>query len=150
MHFKIKIQCNEHGSFEQHAGSHLQGSGCPACTKSYSKMENNWLDSFGIIIQKQKRLNMPDGTYVIADGYDPTTNTVYEFWGDFWHGNPSKYNLEDQNPVTKTTFGELYNRTIHKLNLYKKAGYNTKYIWESHWTNEQIKEYKNENQKDKN
>ena len=31
----------------------------------------------------------------IVDGYDSKTNTIYEFNGDFWHGNPNIYNLTD-------------------------------------------------------
>lgn len=30
---KIKIQCKEHGEFEQRVDSHLHGSGCPRCSK---------------------------------------------------------------------------------------------------------------------
>lgn len=25
-----------------------------------------------------------------VDGFDPIINTIYEFYGDFWHGNPKK------------------------------------------------------------
>ena len=28
---KVKIICHEHGQFEQRAGSHLKGEGCPSC-----------------------------------------------------------------------------------------------------------------------
>ena len=34
-HEKVKIVCSEHGFFEQTAGSHLTGSGCPRCAGSY-------------------------------------------------------------------------------------------------------------------
>jgi hypothetical protein len=30
-HNKVKIRCKKHGEFEQEAGSHLQGVGCPQC-----------------------------------------------------------------------------------------------------------------------
>lgn len=30
---KITITCSEHGDFEQHAGSHLRGAGCPICAR---------------------------------------------------------------------------------------------------------------------
>jgi hypothetical protein len=68
-----------------------------------------------------------------ADGYDPSTRTVYEFWGDFWHGNPKLYNKEDINPATNTTFGELYERTLNKRRLITDHGYSLVEIWEDDW-----------------
>jgi hypothetical protein len=36
---KVKIICKEHGVFEQIAGSHLNGRGCPMCGKRYLSKE---------------------------------------------------------------------------------------------------------------
>ena len=41
-------------------------------------------------------------------------NCVFEYHGDFWHGNPKIYNQEEMNSITKTTYGELYNKTLKK------------------------------------
>ena len=30
-----------------------------------------------------------------ADGYDENTKTIYEFHGDYWHGNPKKHDSEN-------------------------------------------------------
>ncbi len=68
-----------------------------------------------------------------ADGYCKKTNTIFEFHGDFWHGNPNKYNPNEINKVTKCTFGELYKKTLVKEKKIKKLGYNIVKMWESDW-----------------
>jgi hypothetical protein len=68
-----------------------------------------------------------------VDGYDPITNTVYEFLGDYYHGNPNIYNSEECNKTCHKTYGKLYLDTITRLNIIKLLGYNVKYIWESDW-----------------
>ena len=41
-----------------------------------------------------------------VDGYDPATNTIYEFLGDYWHGNPKTNgkNMFRKNYATNKTF----------------------------------------------
>ena len=70
-----------------------------------------------------------------VDGYNPITNTIYEFLGDYWHGNPLKYKSNDIHPESKITFGELYNKTMKKFQILKENGYSVKYIWEIDWKN---------------
>ena len=65
-----------------------------------------------------------------ADAYVPETNTVYEFHGKFWHGCPKYFNKNDINPMTKTTYGELYKKTLDRENLIKNAGYELIVKWE--------------------
>ena len=72
------------------------------------------------------------------DGYDPTTNTIYEFNGDFWHGNPKIYPT-GFNKVTNCDFEILYIRTLVRSENITNSGYNLISIWESEWK-EQKKE----------
>lgn len=47
-----------------------------------------WLNL--INIPKEKRqitISILNKKYKV-DAFDDTTNTIYEFYGDFWHGNP--------------------------------------------------------------
>ena len=74
---------------------------------------------------------MSNGKRTSVDGYDPKTNTVYEFHGDFWHGNPVVYNPSDINNKNKKTFGQLYQETIDKENRIRQNGYNLVVIWEN-------------------
>ena len=126
---KISIVCKKHGIFNQTASDHLSGHGCISCGSeiSVSKLESKWLDFLNIGNQyRQHKISK----YTV-DGFDPTTNTIYEFNGDFWHGNPNKYNSNDLNPLTNTTFGRLYKNTINREKWFIKNGYNVISIWES-------------------
>lgn len=40
---KVVIICGEHGAFEQAAGNHLTGSGCPRCAGRYSPTTEEWI-----------------------------------------------------------------------------------------------------------
>ena len=68
-----------------------------------------------------------------ADGYCKETNTIYEFHGDYGHGNPNIYHGSQFNKTTKRTFGELYQSTISKEQQIKDMGFNLITIWESEW-----------------
>lgn len=130
---KIKIICPSHGIFEQLPWGHLKY-GCRRCNVHKSKVEKEWLNSFNNKnIIRQHRL--PD-LKITVDGFDPLTNTVYEFYGDYWHGNPAKFNSYKVNTRTpkKKTFGELYQSTIDRECKIRKAGYNLITIWESDYT----------------
>lgn len=128
---KVEIICPIHGEFLQSANDHMRGFGCKSCGSeiSVSKLEVKWLDSLNIKIEnRQYKISK----YVV-DGYDPLTNTVYEFNGDFWHGNPKIHNSSDINPLTNSTFGHLYKKTLNKEKYLIKMGYNIISIWESEY-----------------
>jgi len=122
--------------FLQTPANHLTGRGCYKCATKISKCEIQWLNFLNIpFTWRQKKIKLYDKTYIV-DAYDPTTNTIYEFYGDFWHGNPKKYNLKEINKKTGTTFEELYNKTIKKEHQLLSHGYKIISIWESDWVNE--------------
>jgi hypothetical protein len=127
----ITIICPKHGEFDQQAGNHLQGHGCSKCTSYVSKSETEWLDSLDIPHEyRQKTLRVDDVRYRV-DAYNPTTNTVYEFNGDYWHGNPTRHNPDEINERSGRTFGELYQATLDKRASLETAGYAVVSIWES-------------------
>ncbi len=133
---KISITCPLHGVFKQTADGHINARhSCPKCSSLVWRKENQWLDNIGVPDTqhtRQVRIRIGNKT-IIADGFDPDTNTIYEFWGDFWHGNLHKYNPDDVNPVTKTTFGELHATTLQKIDIIRGLGYNLISIWESEY-----------------
>ena len=108
--------------------------------KSYSKGQIEWLnylcvntpDIRHMINNDEGEFNIPNSNYR-ADGYSKINNTIYEYHGDFWHGNPKIYNLDDINSVTKTTYKELYNKTIQKQSFCEDNHYKYVSIWESEW-----------------
>jgi very-short-patch-repair endonuclease len=129
----ITITCKEHGDFYQKPTNHLQGKGCTKCVKKFGIKENKWLDSLNI---KERQVRI--GKYIV-DGYDESTNTIYEFNGDFWHGNPELYNGTDMNSLLNKTFGELYRNTIDREKYLIKKGYNFISIWENDFNKVLIK-----------
>ncbi len=136
----ILIYCKIHGYFTQRPANHLNGAICLKCSqKHFSKSQIQWLN----LIQSLYKITIQhaenNGEYTIpatrykADGYCKETNTIYEFHGDYWHGNPKRYNPEITNKTTHCTFGELYQKTLDKEILIKSMGYNLVTIWESDW-----------------
>ncbi len=132
---KLKIICFKHGEFYQAPQNHITGkTGCPQCVSTISNMETEWLNTWGIS-REFRNISIPGIGRLRVDGYSPPTNTVYEFHGDYWHGNPKIYDSEKYNDVSGFTFGELYQKTISKENLIKSLGYNLVVIWESDYKN---------------
>ncbi len=130
---KIKIICKVHGIFEQEAGSHLRGTGCPSCWGRISKAEIKWLNELGIPNDgehRQVKINV-NNRYYTVDGYDPRSKTIYLFNGDYWHGNPKKFSSTDINTRNKKTFGELYDNTILMEKTLKEHGYNVISKWDT-------------------
>ena len=136
----LTIICKTHGDFEQLPRVHLRPADCFRCShKSFSKKQIQWLE----IISKMKGINIqhalneneykiPNTTFK-SDGYCKETNTLYEFHGDFWHGNPKIYSGEKINPKNKKTFGELYQSTMIREQKLKSLGYNLVVMWEYDW-----------------
>ena len=109
------------------------GSSCPYCSKRISKLETEWLDYLKIDKKyRQVYVKLGNKKYSV-DAYVSETNTIYEFWGDYYHGNPKVYNLDDYNKTCKKTFRELYEKTIEKQNKIITNGYNFISIWEFEW-----------------
>lgn len=132
--YKIEIICPKHGSFWQRAGHHLEGGGCPICAKSgASKSEIKWLNYIGIPEEHRQAHLIVQGRHYFADGFDPITNTVYEFYGDYWHGNLEVFEPNAMNKKKGKTFKQLYDATVARENLLEQAGFKIISIWEKSW-----------------
>ena len=138
-HKYVVIICKIHGSFQQTPHSHMGGSGCPHCANAQhigriSKISMEWINMIKVnhpLLQTE--FQIPNTKYY-ADAFDPNTNTIYEFYGDYWHGNPKRYAPHIVNINTKCTMGELYERTMLRKNKCIELGYKYIEIWESQWT----------------
>lgn len=114
----------------------------------YSRKAIRWLNHISkknnIEIQHAEnggelRIELGNGKYYLVDGYCKDTNTVYEFHGDVFHGNPSIFNKEDKcHPYNDMTAGELLSYTIEKENNIKKIGFKLVTIWESEWDGKEM------------
>lgn len=92
-------------------------------------MEKEWLDMMNIN-NRNIYLNIGDKTLCV-DGFDKENNIIYEFYGDFFHGNPYIYNSEEINPRLNEPYGSLYIKTKEREKLILEHGYNLITIWES-------------------
>ncbi len=108
--------------------------------KKYSQGQIQWLKYMCVSTPDIRHiLNHDDGEYKIpgsryyADGYSDEELCIFEYHGDYWHGNPKIYNQEEINKSTRTTFGELYEKTLEKQRFCEESGYNYVSIWESEW-----------------
>lgn len=140
-HREIRIVCKTHGEFFMQAGNHLNGQNCPHCANSgYSQMAVDWIE------QEAKRRRLKDvwhalnggeflipGTRYAADGYHAKSNTIFEFYGDAFHGNPKVYKSTDTpHPFRRhKTAKELYLATVRKEQTLLALGYNLVTKWES-------------------
>ncbi len=136
----VQITCIEHdNTFYQIPNGHYRSSGCVKCHNSgYSNVAINWLKFISIYYNIQVNHADNGGEYRIhttrysADGYCAETNTVYEFHGDYWHGNPRIYNPNLVNHFGKP-FGELYKKTVLREQEIIGLGYTLVVMWESDW-----------------
>lgn len=132
---KIDIICPAHGVFNQTPSYHLRGAECPVCTISGRSAESKWLDFCGVpqtSRNRQVRIIIDNKLYKV-DGFIPETNTVYEFYGDYWHGNPLVFEQNQMNTNNGKSFRDLYEITINRRNSIVSAGYHIIEIWESDW-----------------
>lgn len=123
-----------------------RGFGCNVCSNplksgGYSKMAVAWLEEQaklrGTKIQHAGNIGeyrIPN-TRMRVDGYCRKTNTVFEFHGDDWHGNPNKWPRKVWKKVKPNCFSDktakqLYKKTIKRENLIRKLGYNLVVIWQ--------------------
>ena len=128
---KVCITCSIHGDFYQTPHIHLMGSGCQKCAKIVSASEIKWLDYINIDNKyRQKTIKVKDTLFKV-DAFNSITNTIYEFYGDFWHGNIKIYDRFQMNNLLNKTFGELYDKTIEREEFLRKNGFNVISMWES-------------------
>lgn len=134
----IKLLCSKHGWVEMNGGEHLVSRhGCPRCAvNNKSKAEEVWLQAMSVP-STQHTIVLENGKRAVVDGFDASSNTIYEFLGDFWHGHPSwhtKFNgVNDRNG---RTFESLFEETEKRLQLLHNMGYNIVYAWESDTQND--------------
>ena len=125
--------------FEQRAEHHIRGHGCPKCAcAGVSKISIEWLRLMKIVHDcTDLIMGDVDSEYKIegigrVDGFSKLRNTVYEFHGDYWHGNPKRF---DPSEVFHDviTFGDLYAKTLARDRSIQECGFELFVMWESEW-----------------
>lgn len=137
----VKFSCPDCGAdWKATPNTYRESVICPDChprVVGRSRVCAEWINSVAastgqkiVHADNEGEYRIP-GTRWRADGYCAETNTIYEFHGDFWHGNPKRYNLEDLNTIMGMTYGELFARTQARESAIKNMGYNLIVMWES-------------------
>ncbi|XP_065222349.1 uncharacterized protein LOC135846916 [Planococcus citri] len=100
----------------------------------FSKVSIGWLESFN----NDNIAHATNGGEVQicgakVDGFDSTTNTVYQFHGCFWHGCPECFDDDTINHVTNERMTDLYQKTMGRTEQLEEAGYTVVEMWECAW-----------------
>jgi G:T-mismatch repair DNA endonuclease (very short patch repair protein) len=75
-----------------------------------------------------------------VDYYLPDYDIAIEYFGDYWHLNPKKYNESFYNSQLKSTAIDIWRKDKDRLNIIKKEIKTIIVIWESSLINESILE----------
>lgn len=121
---------------------------CPHCkntSNAYSPIATRWLREINATCKSATN----GGEHVVAignkrlrvDGFDARKKAVYEFLGDCWHGNPTRYRPRSKpHPYSDKTAAKLLRETMDRLSLIASAT-NCKvvYVWESDFRSGKLK-----------
>lgn len=66
-----------------------------------------------------------------VDIFIPSQNKVIEYYGDYWHCNPSKYSAEFYHDLIKCTADDIWKRDKIRETQILNAGYELEIIWET-------------------
>jgi G:T-mismatch repair DNA endonuclease (very short patch repair protein) len=119
---KVRVRCPKHGDFEQAAGKHLAGQGCPSCNNVKSAPEDAlaaFLSIFTTVVRRDRTIIAPKEIDILL----PEHKLAVEFCGMYWHSHGSK---ED----------EAKNKLRHaeKHRLCAEKGYQLLTIYETEWS----------------
>lgn len=137
---KVEWECSEHHRWFARPNDIINNkSSCPQCRPiQYSQKCIEWLESVmdneKIYIQHAGNTGefMIPNTRFRADGYCKETNTIYEFYGDCWHGNPKVFDPQDVcHPFNNKTAQELYEEVKRRETAILSAGFNLITKWET-------------------
>ena len=138
---KILVRCTvnqEHSWWVRIDSLIYSGSRCPHCKATgYSKSEIEWLEFVmadeRIYIQHAKNGGQVKINGRFVDGMCYEINSIYQFHGDYWHGNPAKYDPDFVNPSSYERMGDRYEETLIKDQELRDQGYNVVIMWEAEW-----------------
>lgn len=127
-HTHVIITCPKHGDFSQTPNNHLYtANGCPSCGSNTSKPANKWLDDLNIPkLSREIVLEIEKNKYKVDAFHN---NTIYGYFGHFWHGHPDFFPPHDINPKNKVSYGELYEKTLERINIFQCSSHSFIHLW---------------------
>lgn len=121
----LKLLCPNDHIYKISVNGFRQGYRCTRCKSGrISEISQQWLNNMGVN-EREIYLNIK-GDKFFVDGIDYNTNTIYEFFGDYWHGHPTR---NGTNQTNKEKFVVLYDNTISRI-VKLIDNYNVCCIWE--------------------
>jgi G:T-mismatch repair DNA endonuclease (very short patch repair protein)/predicted RNA-binding Zn-ribbon protein involved in translation (DUF1610 family) len=84
------------------------------------------LENYGLNVIHSYRVDTK-----ICDLYIPSLNLIIEYFGDYWHCNPKKYNKSYFNKKKNLFAWQIWDYDKNKLELVRNHGYNLEVVWES-------------------
>jgi hypothetical protein len=122
--------CGNFVKFRETHSEFASTCGNKKCYIGTSSMEVKWLDSLNIPKEYRNYWLFHNGKSYIVDGINLDDKIIYEFYGDYWHGNPKYYKPDGINQFNKKTFGELYKKTLQREKELEELGYTLITKWE--------------------
>ena len=106
----------------------------------HSKISDNFFDTLIKNINEEHLNNIfyGDNEFIITDenrSYKPDfinikTNKIIEFYGDYWHSNPVKYDKNYYNKTLHLYTYEIWDKDKKRITQLEKLGYKILIIWE--------------------
>ena len=114
----VKIECPNHGEFEQLPFDHLSGKGCKKCAKQISKAEISISNYISSLINPDELIQ--NDRSVLSDNkeldiYLPNFNLAIEYDGLVWHSE--KFARDKLGLLHKTI--EAQNKNIHLIHIFE-------------------------------
>jgi len=124
---KVWWVCENNHEWKAQINRRNSGARCPKCSKNcISKISQAWLDEIGIT-NREKSIIIRGRKYIV-DGIK--NNVIYEFLGDFWHGNPNIFDPRKIHPIKNMLYLDILIKTAKRLNILNKK-FIIIYKWES-------------------
>lgn len=129
----VTLTCKNKHEFKCAPSNHLSRKGCPHCAirKFVSVGETEWLDSLRIPPDNRNVWVKVDEQRFNVDAL--INGTIYEYYGDYWHGNTKRFAPGMINPFNGLSMADLHTHTIEREEMLRTAGYVVITMWESDW-----------------
>lgn len=129
----LLMRCNSCGNEKLRDYVGLLNDRCDICSPLISKGETEWLDSLSIPPECRNRWVHVEGRRFNVDGL--INSTIYEYYGDYWHGNPKTQAPDKINHMSCAPMSQHLQYTLDRESILRDAGYVVVTMWESDWMN---------------
>jgi very-short-patch-repair endonuclease len=94
-----------------------------------SKIERSFFESIKKETGKELKANVPIGNYIVDVLFG---KKVVEFYGDYWHANPNKFDSSKIFYNNKLA-AEIWEKDLNRVDWLRSEEYDVMIVWESDW-----------------